>query len=44
MTTVVLTIGVLGVVIFGASTAGKSLEDINARAEHDPATAGTGQK
>ncbi|SEQ02399.1 MFS transporter [Arthrobacter sp. OV608] len=44
MTTVVLTIGVLGVVIFGASTAGKSLEDINARAEHDPAPAGTGQK
>ncbi|WP_415853808.1 MFS transporter [Sinomonas sp. G460-2] len=35
MTTVVLTVGVLGVVIFGASTAGKSLEDINARAEHD---------
>ena len=30
MTTIVLTIGVLGVVIFGASTAGKSLEDINA--------------
>src|SRR5919112_2620238 len=44
MTTVVLTIGGLGVVIFGASTAGKSLEDINARAEHDPAPAGTGQK
>ncbi|MGO4188979.1 MFS transporter [Pseudarthrobacter sp. TAF60_1] len=44
MTTVVLTIGVLGVVIFGASTAGKSLEDINARAEHDPAPAGSGQK
>jgi MFS transporter, putative metabolite:H+ symporter len=44
MTTVVLTIGVLGVVIFGASTAGKSLEDINARAEHDPAPAGTGQR
>ena len=44
MTTVVLTIGVLGVVIFGASTAGKSLEDINARAEHDPAPAGTGTK
>jgi putative MFS transporter len=44
MTTVVLTVGVLGVVIFGASTAGKSLEDINARAEHDPAPAGTGQK
>jgi putative MFS transporter len=44
MTTVVLTIGVLGVVIFGASTAGKSLEDINARAEHDPAPAGTVQK
>jgi putative MFS transporter len=44
MTTVVLTIGVLGVVIFGASTAGKSLEDINARAEHDPAPAGTGQQ
>ncbi|MCA4135243.1 MFS transporter [Arthrobacter sp. M4] len=35
MTTVVLTLGVLGVVIFGASTAGKSLEDINARAEHE---------
>jgi putative MFS transporter len=44
MTTVVLTIGVLGVVIFGASTAGKSLEDINARAEHDPAAAGTVSK
>lgn len=44
MTTVVLTIGVLGVVIFGASTAGKSLEDINARAEHDPAAAGTASK
>ncbi|MFE4833928.1 MFS transporter [Arthrobacter sp. NPDC056691] len=44
MTTVVLTIGVLGVVIFGASTAGKSLEDINARAEHDPAPAATGRR
>jgi putative MFS transporter len=44
MTTVVLTIGVLGVVIFGASTAGKSLEDINARADHDPAAAGTVSK
>jgi putative MFS transporter len=40
----VLTIGVLGVVIFGASTAGKSLEDINARAEHDTALAGTGKR
>jgi putative MFS transporter len=44
MTTVVLTIGVLGVVIFGASTAGKSLEDINARTEHEPAPTGSGQK
>jgi putative MFS transporter len=44
MTTVVLTIGVLGVVIFGASTAGKSLEDINARTEHEPAPTGKGQK
>jgi putative MFS transporter len=44
MTTVVLTIGVLGVVIFGASTAGKSLEDINARTDHEPAPAGKGQK
>ncbi|MEV7663468.1 MFS transporter [Paenarthrobacter sp. NPDC089316] len=44
MTTVVLTIGVLGVVVFGASTAGKSLEDINARAEHDAASARTASK
>lgn len=41
MTTVVLVAGVLGVVIFGASTAGKSLEDINARAEHDPVSEGS---
>jgi putative MFS transporter len=33
MTTIVLAVGVLGVVIFGASTAGKSLEDINAGTE-----------
>jgi len=44
MTTVVLTIGVLGVVVFGASTAGKSLEDINARAEQDAASARTASK
>jgi putative MFS transporter len=41
MTTVVLAVGVVGVVIFGTSTAGKSLEDINARTEPDrPAAVG----
>lgn len=33
MTTIVLAVGVLGVVIFGAATAGKSLENINAGVE-----------
>lgn len=36
MTTIVLTIGVLVVVIFGASTAGRSLEDINAGSTAEP--------
>lgn len=44
MTTIVLTIGVLGVVIFGASTAGKSLEDINARAGAENPPVGTIKK
>ena len=44
MTTVVLAVGVLGVVIFGTSTAGKSLEDINARTEPErPAAVGGGK-
>lgn len=44
MTTVVLAVGVIGVVIFGTSTAGKSLEDINARTEPEQAAMSGGGK
>ncbi|MHC6228610.1 MFS transporter [Arthrobacter sp. MMS24-T111] len=44
MTTVVLAVGVIGVVIFGTSTAGKSLEDINARTEPEQAAVSGGGK
>jgi len=44
MTTVVLAVGVLGVVIFGTSTAGKSLEDINAGTERERTAMAGGTK